>query len=157
MLATGGFSEVFLGLSQDTGELICVKQLLASFRESDIALMESEVNVLRDLNHPNIVQYFGTDRQHRFTILLEFVPGGSLADLLAQFGALNEQLIVLYLRQVRPPHPKQPLLLKAWHSARKRSIHKEPDSNRGATSHRGRVNAQGKFLGCFQSLPLWDP
>ena len=105
MLATGGFSEVLLGLSQDTGELICVKQLLASFRESDIALMESEVNVLRGLNHPNIVQYFGTDRQHRFTILLEFVPGGSLADLLAQFGALNEQLIVLYLRQVRPPPP----------------------------------------------------
>ena len=108
MLATGGFSEVFLGLSQDTGELICVKQLLASFRESDIALMESEVNVLRDLNHPNIVQYFGTDRQHRFTILLEFVPGGSLADLLAKFGALNEQLIVLYLRQVPPPPPNSP-------------------------------------------------
>ena len=47
--------------------------------------------------------------------------------------------------------------LKAWHSARKRSICKELDSNRGMTSHRGRVNAQGKFLGYFQSLPLWDP
>ena len=56
----------------------------------------------------------------------------------------------------RPIEAQQPLLLKAWHSARKRSIHKEPDSNRGATSHRGRVNAQGKFLGYFQSLPLWD-
>ena len=59
--------------------------------------------------------------------------------------------------RTRTRTPQQPLLLKAWHSARKRSIRKEPDSNRGATSHRGRVNAQGKILGYFQSLPLWDP
>ena len=99
LIASGGFSDVFLGLSHDTGELICVKQLKAGFVESDIAAMETEVSVLKRLTHPNIVQYLGTDRGDRFTILLGYVPGGSIALLLSQFGALEQDLVTLYVRQ----------------------------------------------------------
>ena len=98
-IASGGFSDVFLGLSHDTGELICVKQLKAGFAESDIAAMETEVSLLKRLAHPNIVQYLGTDRGERFTILLGYVPGGSIALLLSQFGALEEELVTLYIHQ----------------------------------------------------------
>ena len=98
-IASGGFSDVCLGLSHDTGELICVKQLKTGFAESDIANMETEVSLLKRLAHPNIVQYLGTDRGERFTILLGYVPGGSIALLLSQFGALEEELVTLYVRQ----------------------------------------------------------
>ena len=99
MIASGGFSEVFLGLSHDTGELICVKQLAAGFDSTDIATMEAEVAVLRSLSHPNIVKYLGTDQRDQFTILLEYVPGGSIDLLLSQFGALDEEVVKLYVRQ----------------------------------------------------------
>ena len=102
MIASGAFSEVFLGLSHDTGELICVKQLAAGLQESYIDMMESEVQLMRSLGHPNIVQYLGTDRQKRFTILLEYVPGGSIAKLLSQFGRLQEEVIKGYIEQVVP-------------------------------------------------------
>ena len=73
--------------------------------------LEAEVNVLKHLDHPNIVRYLvrglrgfcvkpwkchttpcaveqGTDRdQQHLNIFLEFVPGGSIASLLAKFGA----------------------------------------------------------------------
>ena len=99
-IASGGFSEVFLGLSHDTGELICVKQLKAGLDESAICVMESEVVLLRSLSHPNIVQYLGTDRSgQRFTILLGYVPGGSISMLLSQFGPLQEEVTRLYIRQ----------------------------------------------------------
>ena len=99
MIGSGGFSEVFLGLSHDTGELICVKQLPVGFKAVDMATMEAEVDVLRSLNHPNIVKYLGTDKGERFTILLEYVPGGSIESLLSQFGAFEEEVVKLYLRQ----------------------------------------------------------
>ena len=98
-IASGGFSDVFLGLSHDTGELICVKQLKTGFAEFDMAAMETEVSLLKRLAHPNIVQYLGTDRGERFTILLGYVPGGSIALLLLEFGALEEELVTLYVRQ----------------------------------------------------------
>ena len=99
-IASGGFSDVFLGLSHDTGDLICLKQLKVGFAESDMASMEAEVSLLKQLAHPNIVQYFGTDRRgERFTILLEYVPGGSIETVLSEFGALEEEVVRLYMRQ----------------------------------------------------------
>ena len=56
LIGTGGFAEVYLGLSHNTGELICVKQLSAGYQVSDVEHMEAGVAVLRELHHPNIVQ-----------------------------------------------------------------------------------------------------
>jgi len=46
------------------------------------------------LEHDNIVRYIGTDLSDRFLfILLEFVPGGSVASMLQQFGPFSDTLI----------------------------------------------------------------
>lgn len=56
---------------------------------------------MKDLDHPHIVRYIGTDRTPRFFyILMEYVPGGTIASMLSQFGILNEDLIRLYIRQI---------------------------------------------------------
>ena len=59
MIGSGGFAEVYLGMCHNTGELICIKQLAHGYKESDIEAMESEVALLKNLHHPNIVQVFG--------------------------------------------------------------------------------------------------
>jgi mitogen-activated protein kinase kinase kinase len=99
MIATGGFSNVYLGLCHDTGELICLKQPAAR-STADTAALEAEVATLRTLDHPNIVKYLGTDRSGTFTILLEYVPGGSIASLLGHFGPMPEPVLCRYLWQV---------------------------------------------------------
>ena len=62
--------------------------------------LQSEVATLRTLDHPNIVKYLGTDRTHQFTIMLEYVPGGSIASILALFGPLKEEVLRIYSWQV---------------------------------------------------------
>eukprot|EP00850_Spirogloea_muscicola_P007432 SM000037S13567 [mRNA] locus=s37:673594:679218:- [translate_table: standard] len=63
--------------------------------------LEEEVAVLRNLSHPNIVRYLGTDREEEaLNIFLEFVPGGSIASLLSKFGSFTEKVIRMYTRQL---------------------------------------------------------
>ena len=60
-----------------------------------------QVELLSQLNHPNIVKYVGTLRQSkRLFIFLEYVPGGSISGLLTRFGPLNESVIRVYTRQI---------------------------------------------------------
>lgn len=63
--------------------------------------LEHEVEMLRGLHHPNIVDYLGTSRSHSsLCIFLEFVPGGSIRQLLDRFGALDEAVARVYTRQL---------------------------------------------------------
>eukprot|EP01012_Entosiphon_sulcatum_P043272 TRINITY_DN5750_c0_g1_i1.p1 TRINITY_DN5750_c0_g1~~TRINITY_DN5750_c0_g1_i1.p1 ORF type:complete len:730 (+),score=80.00 TRINITY_DN5750_c0_g1_i1:41-2230(+) len=102
LLGRGGAAEVYLGMNVDSGELIAVKQVLRSqFTESQVRELEQEVSLLRSLAHRHIVKYIGTDRSNPacFTVLLEFVPGGSVASLLSKFGPFCESVIRHYMEQ----------------------------------------------------------
>ena len=68
-----------------------------------------QVELLSQLNHPNIVKYVGTLRQSkRLYIFLEYVPGGSISGLLTRFGPLNESVIRVYTRQILKGDPQLP-------------------------------------------------
>lgn len=66
-----------------------------------------EINLLRKLEHPNIVKYIGnltrlmlldsiyTD--HFLNIILEFVENGSLDSLIKKFGKFPESLVAVYI------------------------------------------------------------
>jgi len=56
---------------------------------------------MKDLSHPNIVRYFGSEMSEDgqgVDIILEFVPGGSIRQLLDKFGSFDERLVKLYTR-----------------------------------------------------------
>jgi len=57
--------------------------------------------MLKALQHPNIVKYYSTeisDDGKGVDILLEFVPGGSIRQLLDKFLAFDEKLVKIYTR-----------------------------------------------------------
>jgi serine/threonine protein kinase len=76
------------------------------------------VELLSQLNHPNIVKYVGTLREsRRLNIFLEYVPGGSISELLTRFGPLAESVIRVYTRQILkgkrcPRFPREFFLLR---------------------------------------------
>eukprot|EP01012_Entosiphon_sulcatum_P025075 TRINITY_DN30341_c0_g1_i1.p1 TRINITY_DN30341_c0_g1~~TRINITY_DN30341_c0_g1_i1.p1 ORF type:complete len:585 (-),score=53.05 TRINITY_DN30341_c0_g1_i1:31-1785(-) len=101
LLGKGGFAEVFLGMNSETGELIAVKQLAQGGTPDQQAALEREIDLLKKLRHPRIVTYLGSDRRSEsFRVLLEYVPGGSLGSLLAQFGPFRETVLRLYTQQI---------------------------------------------------------
>jgi serine/threonine protein kinase len=56
---------------------------------------------MKNLWHPNIVQYLGAEREEgSLTIFLELVPGGSLATMLAKFGRFKEPIVRGYVREI---------------------------------------------------------
>jgi serine/threonine protein kinase len=62
---------------------------------------EREIALLERLKHPNIVSYYGTALMgDTLQIFMEYVPGGSIATMLAQFGAFHEDVTRRYLYQL---------------------------------------------------------
>lgn len=104
-IGRGSLGLVFKALDQTTGQSIAVKQVvLSTEEEADVKLklsLENEVNLLQDLHHPHIVSYLGHDYMDGCLYMyLEYMPGGSMAQVLQSFGAFDEGLIADYTRQL---------------------------------------------------------
>lgn len=108
-IGSGSFGTVYLGMNSVTGELMAVKQVempsgnkeTEQKKQTMIDALEREMNLLRDLQHENIVQYLGSNSEGNFlNIFLEYVPGGSVATMLTNYGAFEESLIRNFVRQI---------------------------------------------------------
>eukprot|EP01137_Pigoraptor_chileana_P011611 Opistho-2@62749 len=102
LIGQGAFGKVYLGLNLETGELMAVKKVPLTIEYSgELRAMEKEINLLSTLHHDNIVHYMGTARDDQcLNIFLEYVPGGSIASLVAKFGSFTEQVMAVYTRQI---------------------------------------------------------
>lgn len=71
LLGTGAFGCVYQALNLDTGQLMAVKQVLLRNDEgsrqrqsAQVAELEKEVELLKQLDHPNIVRYLVSVTAH---------------------------------------------------------------------------------------------
>ncbi|HVO72143.1 MAG TPA: serine/threonine-protein kinase, partial [Aggregatilineaceae bacterium] len=92
VLGEGGMGTVYRGLDTHTGETIAIKLLKDDAVNLNTQLVERfnrEAEALRQLNHPNIVKVITSlqDDNKRY-IVMEYVGGGSLQDLLRRDGKL---------------------------------------------------------------------
>ena len=87
-VGSGSFGDVFQGVN-DIGKLFAVKRL-AMTSAPDIDNLLSEIEVMKSMEaHQNIVQYLGADFDDKELVLYifqEWVPGGSVAEMLTKFG-----------------------------------------------------------------------
>lgn len=111
LIGQGSFGSVYLALHAVTGELLAVKQVETpspgssnqndARKKSMIDALKREIGLLRDLQHPNIVQYLGcSSSPDHLNIFLEYVAGGSVQTMLNSYGALREPLIRSFVRQI---------------------------------------------------------
>jgi serine/threonine protein kinase len=98
-LGKGAFGAVYKGLNVRSGQFVALKRMRRENLDED-ALM-AEVNMLKNLNHPNIVRYIGLIKTtNHLNMVLEYVEGGSLAQVLSSYGFFPESLAAIYLEQV---------------------------------------------------------
>ncbi|KOS19617.1 Protein kinase byr2 [Escovopsis weberi] len=111
LIGQGSFGCVYLALHAVTGELLAVKQVEMpapgansqsdNRKKSMIDALKREIGLLRELRHPNIVQYLGcSSSSEHLNIFLEYVPGGSVQTMLNSYGALPEPLVRSFVRQI---------------------------------------------------------
>ena len=97
-IGKGNFSEVHIGVHRETGERVAVKVVDTlkteqfSKKSRSVTLnIDSEMEVLRTLHHPNIIKYFGMFRSaSNVHLVLEFADGGDLLNRILEKGCYSE-------------------------------------------------------------------
>ncbi|TFK42548.1 hypothetical protein BDQ12DRAFT_281513 [Crucibulum laeve] len=109
LIGAGSFGKVYLGMDASNGLLMAVKQVeLPSGsgpneerKKSMLSALEREIELLKNLQHENIVQYlYSSIDEEYLNIFLEYVPGGSVTALLRNYGAFEETLVKNFVRQI---------------------------------------------------------
>ncbi|KAJ2879679.1 mitogen-activated protein kinase kinase kinase [Coemansia aciculifera] len=127
LIGKGSFGHVHVAINAATGEVIAVKQIrlpaslcaatdetapvgssrrrrsgrAAGLLEEAIRMMYTEVELLRDLDHENVVQLLGFEVAGGImSMFLEYVPGGTVQSLVQQHGPLPESVVHSFLRQI---------------------------------------------------------
>uniref|UniRef100_A0A671YEU5 Mitogen-activated protein kinase kinase kinase 3 n=1 Tax=Sparus aurata TaxID=8175 RepID=A0A671YEU5_SPAAU len=107
LLGQGAFGRVYLCYDVDTGRELAAKQVQfdpeSPETSKEVSALECEIQLLKNLRHERIVQYYGCLRDHNektLTIFMEYMPGGSVKDQLKAYGALTENVTRKYTRQI---------------------------------------------------------
>ncbi|KAH9828404.1 cytokinesis protein sepH-like [Teratosphaeria destructans] len=101
-LGKGASGAVYRALNWSTGETVAIKQIsLANLQKNELNVIMQEIDLLKNLEHPNIVKYHNfvksTDSLY---IILEYCENGSLHTICKNFGKFPENLVSLYTAQV---------------------------------------------------------
>ncbi|XAR70281.1 Mitogen-activated protein kinase kinase kinase [Bertholletia excelsa] len=105
LIGRGTFGHVYLGFNSESGEMCAMKEVIlfsddAKSNES-VQQLGQEIAVLSRLQHPNIVQYYGSEIvDDKLYIYLEYLSGGSIYKLLQEYGPLGEIAIRSYTQQI---------------------------------------------------------
>ncbi|XP_071710275.1 uncharacterized protein [Rutidosis leptorrhynchoides] len=106
LLGRGTFGTVYEATNRETGSLCAMKEvdIIPDDPKSSecIRQLEQEIKVLRNLEHPNIVQYLGSEVvDDQFCIYLEYVHPGSLNKYVRDHcAAVTESVIRNFTRHI---------------------------------------------------------
>ncbi|KAL4921193.1 hypothetical protein BDW62DRAFT_175117 [Aspergillus aurantiobrunneus] len=101
-LGRGAFGSVYRALNWNTGETVAVKQIkLVDLPKSELRVIMLEIDLLKNLDHANIVKYHGFVKSaETLNIILEYCENGSLHSIAKNFGRFPETLVGVYMSQV---------------------------------------------------------
>ncbi|KAK8244262.1 hypothetical protein HDK90DRAFT_516974 [Phyllosticta capitalensis] len=101
-LGKGAFGSVYRALNWNNGETVAIKQVkLTDLPKNELSVIMTEIDLLKKLNHANIVKYHGFVKdQQSLYIILEYCENGSLHTICKNFGKFPENLVAIYMSQV---------------------------------------------------------
>jgi serine/threonine protein kinase len=103
-LGRGAYGQVYKAIDSTNGGPVAIKKIsLTGFKPEQLQEVEGEIELLKTLNHHNIVAYLGSVRtRDSLYIILEYMENGSLASVIKanRYGVLSEPLAAAYIGQV---------------------------------------------------------
>ena len=107
IIGQGSFAKVYLSSRKDDNKKFAIKAIRKSLLLSQSDNMECvimEINVLRRLDHPNIVKLYKVyESEHHIYLVMEYVQGGDLLGYFRRKGTYSEKdasLVVLKVLEV---------------------------------------------------------
>jgi len=102
-LGEGGMANVYLAIDTLLNREVAVKILRGDLSGDAVALLrfQREANAASALSHPNIVEIFDVGEENgKHYIVMEYVRGKTLKQLIQQRGAMEKQEAVLIMEQL---------------------------------------------------------
>jgi len=108
LIGKGNFGSISKIRRKSDGKILVWKELnYGSMKEKYKRHISSEINILKELHHPNIVKYYDRliDKENtKIYIIMEYCPGGDLSQLIKKYRQskqyISEDLIWKIFSQV---------------------------------------------------------
>lgn len=101
-IGTGGFGTVFKVKDKRTGLIRAMKEIpKTNLDQNTSAKMIEEIDILKDLDHPNIMRIFEVIETTKFYyVITELLSGGELFDKLIKHKRISEKFAAKYLYEM---------------------------------------------------------
>jgi serine/threonine-protein kinase len=97
-LGSGAMGTVYLGRYTKTGQIMAIKIMAPGIGSTNAVAadrFEREITILKQLNHPNIVRFYGAGKQQGMRYFaMEFIDGESLDKVMARRGRMTWEEVV---------------------------------------------------------------
>ncbi|WP_416324072.1 Stk1 family PASTA domain-containing Ser/Thr kinase [[Clostridium] innocuum] len=102
-LGEGGMADVYLAIDTILNREVAIKVLRGELSKDPVTLLrfQREANAVSKLNHPNVVDVYDVGEfEGRHYIVMEYVRGRTLKQLISQRGALHQEEAVIIMIQL---------------------------------------------------------
>lgn len=99
----GSFGDVFRGIDTETGEEVAIKIIDLDEAEEDIEEIKKEISVLSMCRSKYVTQYYAAlliPGTTRLWIVMEYMSGGALSELIQRFGPFEEDSIAVIMYDI---------------------------------------------------------
>ncbi|XP_027061643.1 germinal center kinase 1-like isoform X1 [Coffea eugenioides] len=101
LIGRGSFGDVYKGFDKDLNKEVAIKVIDLEESEDEIEDIQKEIAVLSQCRSPYITEYYGSYlHQTKLWIIMEYMAGGSVADLIQPNQPLDEMSIACILRDL---------------------------------------------------------
>ncbi|KAI9083563.1 hypothetical protein K1719_034505 [Acacia pycnantha] len=101
LIGQGSFGDVYKGFDKELNKEVAIKVIDLEESEDEIEDIQKEISVLQQCRSLYITEYYGSYlNQTKLWIIMEYMAGGSVADLLQSGPPLDEMSIASILRDL---------------------------------------------------------
>ncbi|CAM8948771.1 unnamed protein product [Rhodiola kirilowii] len=101
LIGRGSFGDVYKGFDKELNKDVAIKVIDLEEAEDEIEDIQKEISVLSQCRSPYITEYYGSYlHETKLWIIMEYMAGGSVADLIQSGPPLDEMSIGCILRDL---------------------------------------------------------
>lgn len=101
LIGRGSFGDVYKGFDKELNKIVAIKVIDLEESEDEIEDIQKEISVLSQCRSSYITEYYGSYlHQTKLWIIMEYMAGGSVADLIQSGPPLDEMSIACILRDL---------------------------------------------------------